>query len=131
VISPLRPEHHGLALISTNDHRYERTTQNMSKINLRGVDLNLLTVFEAVYEERSQSKAGERLGMSQPAISHALGRLRYQVDDPLFQGRTNKRVPRKCYVYGVPDTVRPHFAGRLMPSAPQPSPSPVQRQQGR
>ena len=31
-------------------------------MNLRGIDLNLLTVFEAVYEERSQVKASERLG---------------------------------------------------------------------
>lgn len=118
MISPLRPEHHGLALISTNDHRYERTTQNMSKINLRGVDLNLLTVFEAVYEERSQSKAGERLGMSQPAISHALGRLRYQVDDPLFQGRTKGLVPTSKaddlydQIHHALDVIRGEFSGK-------------------
>jgi DNA-binding transcriptional LysR family regulator len=36
----------------------------MHEINLRSVDLNLLTVFEAVYEEQSQVKAAERLGMT-------------------------------------------------------------------
>ena len=44
----------------------------MREINLRAVDLNLLTIFEAVFEECSQIKASERLGMTQPAISHAM-----------------------------------------------------------
>jgi len=62
-------------------------------INLRSIDLNLLTVFEAVYEEKSQVKAAERLGMTQSAISLALGRLRYLVDDRLFQGRSKGLTP--------------------------------------
>lgn len=53
--------------------------------NLRGVDLNLMTVFEAVYEERSQAAAARRLGMSQPAVSAALARLRLTVQDELFE----------------------------------------------
>jgi len=65
----------------------------MHEINLRSVDLNLLTVFEAVYEEQSQVKAAERLGMTQPAISHALGRLRHLVGDRLFQGRSKGLTP--------------------------------------
>jgi DNA-binding transcriptional LysR family regulator len=91
----------------------------MSRINLRGVDLNLLTVFEAVYEERSQSKAGERLGMSQPAISHALGRLRYQVNDPLFQGRTKGLVPTSKaddlydQIHHALDVIRGEFSGKF------------------
>jgi len=59
-------------------------------LNLRRLDLNLLTVFEAVYEERSQQKASERLYMSQPAISNAISRLRSLLDDKLFYG--NKTV---------------------------------------
>jgi DNA-binding transcriptional LysR family regulator len=55
-------------------------------LNLRRLDLNLLTVFEAVYEERSQQKASERLFMSQPAISNAISRLRTLLDDRLFYG---------------------------------------------
>jgi DNA-binding transcriptional LysR family regulator len=62
-------------------------------MNLRGVDLNLLTVFEAVYEERSQVRASERLGMTQPAVSQALARLRHLLGDPLFRGRTRGLVP--------------------------------------
>jgi DNA-binding transcriptional LysR family regulator len=65
----------------------------MHTINLRAIDLNLLTVFEAVYEEQSQIKAAERLGMTQSAISHALGRLRYLVGDTLFQGRSKGLIP--------------------------------------
>jgi LysR family transcriptional regulator, transcriptional activator for leuABCD operon len=59
-------------------------------LNLRRLDLNLLTVFEAVYEERSQQKASERLFMSQPAISNAISRLRALLDDRLFYG--NKTI---------------------------------------
>ena len=59
-------------------------------LNLRRLDLNLLTVFEAVYEERSQQKASERLYMSQPAISNAISRLRTLLDDKLFYG--NKTI---------------------------------------
>ena len=54
------------------------------KVNLRGVDLNLLTIFEAIWEERQMSRAATRLGMSQPAVSQALGRLRLQFKDELF-----------------------------------------------
>ncbi|CDY73834.1 LysR-type transcriptional regulator NahR [Caballeronia glathei] len=48
------------------------------------VDLNLLRVFQAIVEERSLTKAGERLALSQPAVSYSLGRLRTLFDDPLF-----------------------------------------------
>lgn len=58
-------------------------------INLRQIDLNLLTVFEALYEERSQAKAAERLGTSQPVVSNAIARLRAVVGDQLFVGRVS------------------------------------------
>ena len=48
------------------------------------VDLNLLRVFNAIIEERSLTRAGQRLALSQPAISYSLGRLRTLFDDPLF-----------------------------------------------
>lgn len=53
-------------------------------LNLRSVDLNLLPVFEAVYEEGSLSRAADRLAMTQPAVSHALARLRTVFRDELF-----------------------------------------------
>jgi DNA-binding transcriptional LysR family regulator len=48
------------------------------------IDLNLLRVFHAIVEEKSLTRAGVRLGLSQPAISYSLGRLRTLFDDPLF-----------------------------------------------
>lgn len=53
-------------------------------VNLRSVDLNLLPVFEAAYEEKNLSKAAIRLAMTQPAVSHALSRLRHAFKDELF-----------------------------------------------
>ncbi len=47
-------------------------------------DYNLLRVFDAIARERSVSGAAESLGLSQPAVSNALQRLRNQLDDPLF-----------------------------------------------
>jgi len=52
--------------------------------NIRAVDLNLLPVFEAAYEEKSLSRAAARLAMTQPAVSHALTRLRALFRDELF-----------------------------------------------
>tara|TARA_R110001592_G_scaffold319629_1_gene597353 strand:+ start:13496 stop:14404 length:909 start_codon:yes stop_codon:yes gene_type:complete len=54
------------------------------KLNLRSIDLNLLTVFDAIMETGQLSSAGERLGMSQPAMSAALARLRQTMGDDLF-----------------------------------------------
>lgn len=47
-------------------------------------DLNLLRVFDLLFEERSVSRTAQRLGLTQSAVSHALGRLRETVGDPLF-----------------------------------------------
>jgi DNA-binding transcriptional LysR family regulator len=51
---------------------------------LGSIDLNLLAVFDAVMRDRSTTRAGKRLGLSQPAVSHALGRLRHMLKDELF-----------------------------------------------
>ncbi len=56
----------------------------MLEVNLRSIDLNLLVVLQALLEERHVSKASVRLGMSQPAVSRALQRLRQTMDDPLL-----------------------------------------------
>jgi len=54
------------------------------KVNLRSVDLNLLTIFDALVQEQNISRAAEKLGMSQPAVSSALQRLRLTFKDELF-----------------------------------------------
>ena len=65
-------------------------------MNLRSMDLNLLLVFDAIYAERSVSRAAERLNLSQPAVSNALARLRESVGDPLFvrEGKGMAPSPR-------------------------------------
>ncbi len=56
-------------------------------------DLNLYRVLDAIYAEGSLTKAGRRLGLSQPATSHALARLREAFDDPLFIRSAHGMVP--------------------------------------
>jgi DNA-binding transcriptional LysR family regulator len=53
-------------------------------VNTRDLDLNLLQTFHAVHATRNVSRAAERLGLSQPTVSHALRRLRELYKDPLF-----------------------------------------------
>src|SRR5258708_4694535 len=48
------------------------------------LDLNLLRVFDVLLEERSVTRTGARLGLTQSAVSHALNRLRYMLSDDLF-----------------------------------------------
>lgn len=57
--------------------------------NIQKLDLNLLVVLEAIYSEGGVTRAAEKLNLTQPAISHALSRLRATFSDPLFfrQGR--------------------------------------------
>jgi DNA-binding transcriptional LysR family regulator len=52
--------------------------------NLRSLDLNLLTVFEAIYDAQNITEAAKRLGLTQSAASHALRRLREALRDDLF-----------------------------------------------
>ena len=60
------------------------TRQPNQSVRFDSLDLNLLRVFEALMEERSATRAGSRLGLTQSAISHALNRLRYVLKDELF-----------------------------------------------
>jgi DNA-binding transcriptional LysR family regulator len=65
-------------------------------MNFAAFDLNLLRVFDALMRERSATRAGEQIGLSQPAVSAALQRLRDLLDDRLFvrQGNDMKPTPR-------------------------------------
>ncbi len=61
--------------------------------NLARFDLNLLRVLDALLREGSTVAAGRRLGLSQPAVSAALGRLRHALGDPLFVRQGQGLVP--------------------------------------
>jgi len=62
-------------------------------MHLSRIDLNLFVVFDAIYTEGGITRAGQRLNLSQPAISHALGRLRTLFDDALFARHGHAMTP--------------------------------------
>lgn len=62
-------------------------------MNINRVDLNLLVLMKVLYECRSTTRAADVLHVSQPAISHALKRLRATFDDPVFERRGRAMVP--------------------------------------
>lgn len=71
--------------------------------DLRRIDLNLLVVLDALLEERHVSRAAERLAMTQPAVSHALNRLRDLLDDPLLVRSGNQmQLTRRAFELAGP-----------------------------
>jgi DNA-binding transcriptional LysR family regulator len=62
-------------------------------VHLGQVDLNLFVVLEAIYREGNITRAGHQLNLTQPAISHALKRLRELLRDPLFVRQGPHMVP--------------------------------------
>jgi len=62
-------------------------------MNLEGVDLNLLKVFEAIYLDRSVTQAAKRLNVAQSSLSSSLKRLRALLKDELFLRRQSGMVP--------------------------------------
>ena len=70
-------------------------TPNDRRIDMRlgGIDLNLLVVLAAVLQEQGVTAAARRLGLSQSATSHALARLREQLDDPILLRTARGMVP--------------------------------------
>src|SRR6202789_3313372 len=60
-------------------------------MNVAALDLNLLVALDALLQEESVSRGGQKIGLSQPAMSHALGKLRDLLDDPLLV-RTGGRM---------------------------------------
>lgn len=65
----------------------------MSELHFNQLDLNLLKVFDALLDERNVTRAGAQLGLSQSAVSHALGRLRQLLGDELFVRRSSGMDP--------------------------------------
>lgn len=62
-------------------------------MNLNKVDLNLFIVFDAIYTEANLTRAGQIMGITQPAVSNALSRLRDTFNDPLFVRTAQGMVP--------------------------------------
>ncbi len=71
-------------------------------MNINNVNLNLMVAFEALLEEKNVSRAAARTGLSQPAMSNALARLRELFSDPLFRrtSRGMRATPRALDLAG-------------------------------
>ena len=62
-------------------------------MNLKQTDLNLFKAFDVIYTEKNLTKAGEILGITQPAVSNALSRLREMFNDDLFIRSSKGMLP--------------------------------------
>lgn len=62
-------------------------------VHVSRIDLNLFVVFDAIYSEGGVTGAARRLNLTQPAVSHALARLRHAFGDPLFARQGRALVP--------------------------------------
>lgn len=62
-------------------------------MKISSIDLNLLVALDALVEERSVTRAGQRIGLSQPAMSNVLARLRQVLDDPVLVRTSKGMVP--------------------------------------
>jgi DNA-binding transcriptional LysR family regulator len=62
-------------------------------VNINGIDLNLLLAFESLVDERHVGRAAKRVGLSQPAFSNAIARLRTRLHDPLFVRTSQGMMP--------------------------------------
>ena len=78
-------------------------------MNVKDIDLNLLRVFDAVLRERGVTPAASRLGLTQPAVSNALARLRALFGDALFV-RTPAGMDATPFARGVAEPVRQALA---------------------
>src|ERR1700687_3847372 len=86
-------------------------------MNLSALDLNLLVALDALLLEANVSRAAMRIGLSQPAASHALQRLRDMLGDPLLV-RTGSRMeltPRAQALRGPLAQVLDQVRGLLIP----------------
>ena len=66
---------------------------NMQDMHLASLDLNLIVALDALLAERSVTKAAERIGITQSAMSHALARLRLVTQDQLLVRAAGGMVP--------------------------------------
>src|SRR6202008_3156929 len=90
----------------------------MNEIDLRRFDLNLLVLFDVLMSERSVTRAAERLGRTQSAVSHALSRLREQFCDPLLV-KGGARMQPTALALDLIEQARPMLGGIKRVLAPQ------------
>jgi len=91
--------------------------------DIRNLDLNLLKALDALLEERNVTRAAARLGLTQPAVSAMLTRLRESFDDPLFVRAQRGIVPtlRATQLAGAVRQVLTDVGALLRPGAFDPA----------
>jgi DNA-binding transcriptional LysR family regulator len=97
--------------------------EHISMRDIRSLDLNLLRTLDALLDERSVTKAADRLALTQPAVSGALARLRESFDDPLFV-RTQRGIvptPRAMQIVGPLKQILGEVETLLRPATFEPS----------
>lgn len=82
----------------------------MNEIDLRRFDLNLLVVFEVLMIERNVTRAADRLGRTQSAVSHSLSRLRSKFGDPLLI-KAGARMQPTAFALDLIEQARPMLRG--------------------
>jgi DNA-binding transcriptional LysR family regulator len=90
----------------------------MNQIDLRHFDLNLLVVFDVLMTERSVTRAADRLGRTQSAVSHSLSRLREQFADPLLI-KGGVRMQPTALALDLIEQARPMLSGIQRVLSPQ------------
>src|SRR5215469_6195992 len=94
-------------------------------MNIKTIDLNLLVVFHSLMTERSVTKAASSVGLSQPAVSNALARLRSHLGDKLFVRSRRTMVPTPRALELAPEIAAAlnHLRAALQPSGFSPESS--------
>jgi LysR family transcriptional activator of mexEF-oprN operon len=90
----------------------------MNQIDLRHFDINLLVVFDVLMTERNVTRAAERLGRTQSAVSHSLSRLREQFGDPLLT-KGGARMQPTALALDLIEQARPMLSGIQRVLSPQ------------
>ena len=92
-------------------------------MNLTTFDLNLLVTFDALITERNVTRAGQKIGLSQPAMSAALGRLRYVLKDELFIrcGKSMQPTPRALQIADAVRSILNQIETSITPQTFDPS----------
>jgi len=80
--------------------------QDIDISKIRQLDFTLLMILQGLIRHRRTTVVAEEMGLSQPAISQALGRLRYLFDDPLFVRRAHGLAPTQHTIALVPHIER-------------------------
>ncbi|HET6552324.1 MAG TPA: LysR family transcriptional regulator [Dyella sp.] len=91
------------------------------------IDLNLFRVLDAIYTHGGVSAAARALHLTQPAVTHALGRLRDHLGDPLFVRQGNRLQPNHKVLAMMP-SVQSHLKGLLASTHAQAQFTPAQLQ---